>query len=156
MRRPLGGCMVDRRAFITSTIAIATAVAVGNESAAATAPAPAESAVVLVDRSLAGSAALAAAARARGLETFEFTGDLAAVWMRELEPRLRLGPIAIEGYTSASTWFCLDLMARDFGARTLERSVEADAMRFVISQIPGRRAALAPAAVRTQWRERHA
>jgi hypothetical protein len=148
--------MVDRRSFITSTIALATAVAVSNESSAATVLAPGESAVVLVDRSLAGSAELAAAARARGLETFEFTVDVAALWMRELEPRLRAGPIAIEGYTSASTWFCLDLMARDFGARTLERGIETDAMRFVISQTPGRRAALAPAAVRAQWREQHA
>jgi hypothetical protein len=69
---------------------------------------------------------------------------------------LRAGPIVIEGYTSASTWFCLDLMARDFGARTLERSGDTDAMRFVISQIPGRRAALAPAAVRAQWEKQHA
>ena len=156
MRRPLGGCMVDRRSFITSTIAIATAVAVGHDSSADTAPAPGASAVVLVDRSLAGGAQFAAAARARGIETLEFTTDVAAVWMRELEPRLRLGPIAIEGYTSASTWFCLDLMARDFGARTLERSVETSAVRFVISQTPGRRAALAPAAVRAQWEQRHA
>ena len=148
--------MVDRRSFITSTIAIATAVAIGNESPADTALAPGESAVVLIDRSLAGSAQFAAAARARGLATLEFTGDVAAVWMRELEPRLRGGPIAIAGYTSASTWFCLDLMARDFGARTVQRSVESDAMSFVISQTPGRRAALAPAAVRAQWRERHA
>lgn len=148
--------MVDRRSFITSTIALATAVAVGNASSADTALAAGEPAIVLVDRALAGSAELAAAARARGLEPLEFSVDVAAVWMRELEPRLRAGPIVIEGYTSASTWFCLDLMARDFGARTLERSGEADAMRFVISQVPGRRAALAPAAVRAQWEKQHA
>jgi hypothetical protein len=153
--------MVDRRSFITSTVAFATAVAAGNEgrsgesAPAETALAPTEP-VMLVDRSLGGSAAFAAAARARGLVTLEFTADVARVWMRELEPRLRLGPIAIAGYTSAATWFCLDLLARDFGASTVQRTVETDAVSFLISQTPGRRAALAPAAVRAQWRDRHA
>jgi hypothetical protein len=156
--------MVDRRSFITSTIALATAVAVGDErwargGAAASADsvlAPTESTVALVDRSLGGSAAFAAAARTRGLVAFEFTADVARIWMGELEPRLRLGPIAIAGYTSDATWFCLDLLSRDFGASTVQRSLESDAVRFVISQTPGRRAALAPAAVRAQWRSRHA
>ena len=157
--------MVDRRAFITSTIAFATAVAVGNEAAGrskASAPAntarvPTEPAVALVDRSLGGGAAFAAAARARGLRTLEFKGDVAAVWMRELEPRLRLGPIEITGYTRPATWFCIDLLARDFGACTAQRNeIEPDAVSFVISQSPGRRAALAPAAVRAHWSARHA
>ena len=156
--------MVDRRSFITSTIAFATAVAVGNDAQArsiAATPAetrlaPTESGVALVDRSLGGSAAFAVAARARGLGILEFTGDVAAVWMRELEPRLRAGPVAIAGYTSAATWFCLDLLARDFGARTVQRSDETEAVSFVISQSPGRRAALAPAAVRAQWSAQHA
>jgi hypothetical protein len=156
--------MVDRRYFITSSIAVAAAVAVGNETQARTEAgmpaalllAPTESAVVLVDRSLGGSAAFAAAARARGLATLEFTADVARLWMHELEPRLRSGPAAIAGYTSAATWFCLDLLTRDFGARTVQHATEADAVSFVISQTPGRRAALAPAAVRAQWRSRHA
>jgi hypothetical protein len=156
--------MVDRRSFITSTIAFATAVAVGNDgqarakavTPAATLLAPAESGVALLDRSLDGSAEFAAAARARGVVTLEFTVDVARLWMRELEPRLRSGPIGIAGYTSDATWFCLDLLARDFGASTVQRAVENDAVRFVISQTPGRRAALAPAAVRAQWSDRHA
>ena len=156
--------MVDRRSFITSTVALATAVAVGRETEARSTGAtpadaliaPTDSAVALADRSLGGSGAFVAAARARGLTALEFTADVARVWMHELEPRLRSGPIAIAGYTSAGTWFCLDLLARDFGARTVQHAVEADAVRFVISQTPGRRAALAPAAVRAQWRPRHA
>ena len=76
--------------------------------------------------------------------------------MRELEPRLRSGPVAIAGYTSGAAWFCIDLLARDFGALTVQRSEGADAISFVISQTPGRRAALAPAAVRAQWSSRHA
>jgi hypothetical protein len=76
--------------------------------------------------------------------------------MRDIEPRLRAGPVAIAGYTSAATWFCIDLLARDFGARTVQWSDETEAVSFVISQAPGRRAALAPAAVRAQWSARHA
>jgi hypothetical protein len=151
--------MVDRRSFMTSAAAFATAVAVGRASEGrpeASAPAPAEPAIALVDRSLDGSAAFAAAARARGVATVEFTRDVATVWMRELEPRLRLGPAAIAGYTSAATWFCIDFLARDFGACTVQRTEEAEAVSFVISQSPGRRAALAPAAVRAQWSARHA
>ena len=154
--------MVDRRSFITSSVAFATAVAVGNEGRSkASTPAdallaPIEFTVALVDRSLAGSATFAAAARARGLRTLEFTADAASVWMRELEPRLRNGPIAVAGYTSDATWFCLDLLSRDFGARTVQRTADVEAVSFVISQTPGRRAPLAPADVRAQWSTRHA
>ena len=155
--------MVDRRSFITSTVAFATAVAVGEAGARSNAApsgdtllVPTDSAVALVDRYLAGGAAFAAAAHARGLVTLEFTVDVARLWMHELEPRLRTAPTTIAGYTSAATWFCLDLLSRDFGARTVQHAAETDAVRFVISQTPGRRAALAPAAVRAQWRSRHA
>jgi len=156
--------MVDRRSFITSTVAFATAVAVGNDGQARsvagtsvdTLLTPTESGVALVDRSLGGSAEFAAAAHARGLVTLEFTADVARLWMHELEPRLRTGPTTISGYTSAATWFCLDLLSRDFGARTVQHTAESDVVRFVISQTPGRRAALAPAAVRAQWSSRHA
>jgi len=155
--------MVDRRSFITSTIAVATAAAVGYEAGARSVAAPSRDtllapsdSVALVDRYLGGGAAFAAAARARGLVTLEFRGDVARLWMHELEPRLRSQPTTIVGYTSDATWYCLDLLAGDFGARTVQHAVEADAVRFVISQTPGRRAALAPAAVRAQWRSRHA
>ena len=156
--------MIDRRSFITSSIAFATAVAAGTEAegrsagsgAADNVLAPTEPTAALVDRSLRGSAAFAAAARARGLDILEFTADVASIWMRELEPRLRSGPIAITAYTREATWFCLDLLARDFGACTLQRTAEAESVSFVISQTPGRRAALAPADVRAQWSTRHA
>jgi hypothetical protein len=90
------------------------------------------------------------------LPLFEFHGDVATLWMSELAPQLRAGTLAAAGHTSAATLFCLDLLARDFGARTVWRAEVGTAVSFVISQSPGRRAALAPAAVRAQWRERHA
>ncbi len=99
---------------------------------------------------------LAADARAQGLGVVEFSGDVAGVWMRELEPRLRAGPLTIVGHTSAATLFCLDFLARDYGARTVQRAEHGAAVSFVISQRPGRRAALAPAAVRAQWSDSHA
>ena len=73
--------------------------------------------------------------------------------MREFEPRLRAGPLTIVGHTSAATLFCLDFLARDYGARTVQRAEHGAAVSFVISQRPGRRAALAPAAVRAQGRD---
>ena len=144
--------MVDRRSFITSTVALATAVAVGNETEgrsraptpADTVLAPGESAVAIVDRGLGGSVAFAAAARARGVRVLEFRADVAALWMRELEPRLRSGPVVIEGHTRAATQFCLEYLARDYGARTVRRAESDAAVTWALSSSPARRAALAP------------
>lgn len=148
---------MNRRAFAQGFALLAATAAAWPARAALAGRAPfGDSAIALVDRNLAGAAAFARAARERGMIALEFAGDVADLWMRELEPRLRDGPVAIAGHTSAATWFCLDLLARDFGARTVRR-VDADAaVSFVISQHEGRRAALAPAAVRAQWRHSHA
>jgi len=152
--------MVDRRAFLTGTV-FAAAVATWPVRGAASAPTRAavgmpEASVALVDRRLDGSDALAADARAQGFRVVEFSGDVAGAWMRELEPRLRAGSLTIVGHTSAATLFCLDFLARDYGARTVRRAERGAAVSFVISQRPGRRAALAPAAVRAQWSDSHA
>jgi hypothetical protein len=150
--------MIDRRCFIQSSVALGAALATWAASGSSRrSAAPIGSAsIVLVDRHLAGSAEFAADARSRDLDTLEFEGDVGGLWMREIEPRLRAGLVTIVGYTSAATWFCLDLLSRDFGASTVQRTAETDAVRFVISQTPGRRAALAPAAVRAQRSERNA
>jgi hypothetical protein len=152
--------MVDRRAFLTGSV-LAVAVASWPGRGVARAPTrsathASETSIALVDRSLDGSDAVVAQARARGLPVVEFAGDVAGVWMRELEPRLRAGPLTIAGHTSAATLFCLDLLARDYGARTVRRAERGAAVSFVISQRLGRRAALAPAAVRAQWSDSHA
>jgi hypothetical protein len=148
---------LNRRNFAQGVALLAaTAAAWPARAARAVCGATAHPTIAIVDRSLAGGAAFARSARERGLRTLEFAGDVAVLWMRELEPRLRAGPIAIEGHTSAATLFCLDLLARDFGARTLLSADAGAAVDFVISQFPGRRAALVPAAVRAQWRHPHA
>jgi len=152
--------MVDRRAFLTGSVFAAATVATWAARGAASTPKAATAAgspsIALVDRSLAGGDRVAADARAQGLGVVEFSGDVAGVWMRELEPRLRAGPLTIVGHASAATLFCLDFLARDYGARTVQRAEHGAAVSFVISQRPGRRAALAPAAVRAQWSDSHA
>jgi len=150
--------MVDRRSFLKSNIALAGVLLGGplcrsaetRTSTAATAWPP-ETALAIVDRQLDEAEAFISDTRRNGLRALEFEGDVAGLWMRELEPRLRSGPVAIAGYTSAATLFCLDFLARDFGARTVRRVDAGGAVTFVISQRLGRRAVLAPAAVRAQW-----
>jgi hypothetical protein len=149
--------MVDRRRFMQSSLAFYAALAAWEASGSSRrAAAPIGSAsIVLVDRYLAGSTGFAADARLRDLDTLEFAGDVGGLWMREIEPRLRAGPVTIAGYTSAATLFCLDLLARDYGARTVER-VGAVAVSWIIASTPGRCAPLAPAAVRLGSRRLHA
>ena len=148
---------MNRRDFAQGVALLAASAAAWPALSAHAALAPfGEPTIAIADRTLRGSAAFARSARARGMLTLEFLGDVADLWMRELEPRLRNGPVAIAGHTSAATQFCLDLLARDFGARTVQRADLGAAVSFVISQLPGRRAALAPAAVRAQWRHPHA
>ena len=71
--------------------------------------------------------------------------DVAALWMNEIEPRLRLGPVAIAGLTGAATLFCLDLLARDYGAHVVQRNAaEPDAVSWMIATHTERKAPLAP------------
>jgi hypothetical protein len=100
---------------------------------------------VIVDRALAESAAFAAEAIAAGHTTRLFDRDVAALWMNEIEPRLRLGPVAIAGLTGAATLFCLDFLARDYGAHVVQRNAtELDAVSWMIATHAERRAPLAP------------
>jgi hypothetical protein len=138
--------LIDRRSFVRHGVALAAAGAAWRwpEAAAATAPAPDAALIAIVDRSSSGCEAFAAAARARGVRVLEFSADVAALWMRELEPRLRSGPVVIEGHTSAPTQFCLEFLARDYGARLVHRAEAATAVTWTLSSSPARRAALAP------------
>jgi hypothetical protein len=143
--------MVSRRAVIEGGLALAAGLKAWPARAArahdgdaprSTEPVtPAPHRVALVDRGVAGSAAFAAAARARGLRLFEFTSDVAHVWMRELEPRLRVRPLEILGHTSPATSFCLELLARDYGAGAAQ---PLGASTWLIATDPTRRAPLAP------------
>ncbi|HET7607158.1 MAG TPA: hypothetical protein VFL84_00655 [Gammaproteobacteria bacterium] len=135
--------MIDRRRFMQSSVALGAAVATWSASGAETSAGGAPR-IVVVDRQLAGSAAFLFERRSRGLAAFEFAGDPAALWMRELEPRLRSGALVIEGYTSAATAFCLEYLARDYGASAVRREEAAGTVTWILSSSPARRAALAP------------
>ena len=137
---------MDRRVFLQGSLGVA-ALLLGTARAAAASkgggPVEAPDAVI-VDRGLLGSRAFAADARARGLVPLEFSSDAGAVWMHALEPRLRSGPATIDGYTSGATLFCLELLARDYGARVVGRSETPDGVAWTLSSSPMQRAALAP------------
>jgi hypothetical protein len=139
--------MIDRRVFIYGAAGVAAAF-VGVPPSAGARPAAGPSGVapdvILVDRHLEGSGSFAAAARVRGIALHEFASDVAGVWMREIEPRLRTGSVAIEGYTSAATLFCLELLARDYGARVVRRDDSPAGVHWIVSSTPIRRAPLAP------------
>jgi hypothetical protein len=142
---PRGGCVVDRRSFLrTSLVLPAALIAPPAHSALFEWPSSVGVSLALVDRGLEGSEALTARAGARGLRALSFAGDVAGLWMSELEPCFRSGPTVIEGYTSPATLFCLDLLARDYGARTVRRHDVGSAVAWVLSSSPPRRAPLAP------------
>jgi hypothetical protein len=141
--------VIDRRIFMRQGIELAAAGAAWRWVATASA-APAFDApiVAVLDRDVESGEAFVAAARARGVRVLEFTSDVAALWMSELAPRLRAGPVVIEGHTSIATQFCLDFLARDYGARTTHRAENAATVTWILSSSPARRAALAPIASR--------
>jgi hypothetical protein len=151
--------MITRRFFMTCGVALAAAAAAWPARRSATAPTSTDAGdraplgsrrrgpgtvIALVDRLLDGSGSFAAYARAGGLRVHEFASDAGGVWMTELEPRLRLGAVAIEGYTSAATLFCLELLARDYGARVVRRGAGAAGVTWLLSSNPMQRAPLAP------------
>ena len=138
--------MVNRRDFVAGSAALA---AVGTlpfaRSLAAGAQAvPAGAQLVIVDGVLPDAPAFAAQSVAAGYDTRLFDRDVGALWMNEIEPRLRAGPVAIAGLTGAATLFCLDVLARDYGAHIVERNAVSDGVSWTIATHPERRAPLAP------------
>lgn len=141
--------MVNRRDFVAGSAALAAlgAVPFARSLAAGqrTETAPRAAQLVIVDRALPGAAAFAAQSIAAGYDTRLFDRDVGALWMNEIEPRLRLGPVALAGLTGAATLFCLDVLARDYGAHVVQRNAAApDSVSWTIVTHPERRAPLAP------------
>ena len=150
--------MTNRRTFIRNGASLATLVALPVHLALG---APhrsqlGDASLALADGTLETSAAFAAAAHAAGVPVHRFSRDVAALWMSAIEPALSAGAVTIAGHTSAATLFCLDLLARDYGARVVRRVDEGSAVTWIISSNPGRRAPLAPAAVRASRSAAHA
>ena len=80
------------------------------------------------DQRFAAARAFAAKARGRGWMVRAIAGDVTDLWFDELAPRWKEGPAAIAGVTTAASLFCLDLLARDAGMRTLARSEGEDGL----------------------------
>jgi len=141
--------MINRRDFVAGSTALAalTAAPFGRSRAASatTEWVQSNARLVIVDRALPDASAFAKKAIAAGYDTRLFDRDVGALWMNEIEPRLRSGPVAIAGLTGAATLFCLDLLARDYGAHVVRRNAaESDAVIWMIATHPERRAPLAP------------
>jgi hypothetical protein len=141
--------MVNRRNFVAGSAALTALATVPFARSRAAGPrterVPSAAQLVIVDRAVPDSSAFAADAIAAGHDTRLFDRDVGALWMNEIEPRLRSGPVAIAGFTGAATLFCLDLLARDYGAHVVQRSAaEPDAVSWMIATNAERRAPLAP------------
>jgi hypothetical protein len=74
-------------------------------------------AIWVIDDQLPDAPAIAARAQVSTSAIYRFSSDPGRIWMHDLAPRLRTTPVAISGYTSASTLFCLHYLARDFGLK---------------------------------------
>lgn len=76
---------------------------------------------VVFDRNVAGAAAFADAVAALGHPVEAVGADVGRLWRDAIEPRLRVKPAAIAGLTAGAPLFCLELLARDYGLRTVYR-----------------------------------
>ncbi len=138
--------MFNRRHFVAGSAALAALAAVPfARSHARTQRVPSAAQLVIVDRALPDASAFAAESIAAGYDTRLFDRDVGALWMNEIEPRLRASPVAIAGLTNAATLFCLDFLARDYGAHVVQRNQAAsDTVGWVIATHAERKAPLAP------------
>jgi len=105
--------MLSRRALI-GNLCVTSALSGLPISAAFAAPSW-RPMVAIVDKLLPGAPDMAARYRGARTEVQQFAGDPGKLWLQTIEPQLRAEPAAIAGYTSASTLFCLQYLARDYG-----------------------------------------
>jgi hypothetical protein len=61
--------------------------------------------------------AFAAGAAERRIPTAAIRGDITNLFFYDLDLRWKQGPVLLAGYTTPSSLFCLDLLARDRGMR---------------------------------------
>lgn len=104
--------LLNRRDLVRNGLALSAIAALAPRLAAARC-APAD--IWVVDRQLPAAALLLAATGSNATPAIGFTADPGPAWMYTLEPQLRRDPVAIGGYTTASTLFCLHYLARDYG-----------------------------------------
>ena len=69
------------------------------------------------DERFAEARAFAAAAAERRIPAAAIRGDITRLFFDDLDLRWKRGPVRLAGYTTPSSLFCLDLLARDRGMR---------------------------------------
>jgi hypothetical protein len=76
---------------------------------------------VIFDRTLHAGLAFGVAAERSGMHVDAVGADLGSYWMRTLEPLLKRAPLTLAGLTAGAPLFCLELLCRDYGLRTVYR-----------------------------------
>lgn len=71
--------------------------------------------LALVDLALSDGRRMLARFAENDLTVLGFEADVGRRWVDVVEPQLRLNPVAITGFSSASTLFCLQYLSRDYG-----------------------------------------
>jgi hypothetical protein len=75
-------------------------------------------------------------AQRRGIPAYAVPPDAGALWMNQIEPRLKRGPGALAGVTTLASQFCLELLARDYGMGLVYRArhaMEGGPIRHIIT-----------------------
>jgi hypothetical protein len=75
----------------------------------------------MFDRTLAEGLAFGASSENRGARVDAVDSDLGSFWMNTLEPALKEGPLTLAGLTAGAPLFCVELLCRDYGLRTVYR-----------------------------------
>jgi hypothetical protein len=119
--------VANRRQFLSTGIAVSGLAALPYHRVLAHPALPAAHAsLVIADRTLSESTAfLAAATQVRDDSTIirAFAGDLAGVWLRDIEPRLRGGAaLTLTGLTGAGVLFCIETLGRNYGLGIVYRA----------------------------------
>lgn len=150
--------MTNRREFVRGSLALSTLGAVGFKSALASAAAEGPTAaannlLAIADRSFVASAEFAAETTRQGVDARGFDGDVGGLWLREIEPALRAGGVAIVGLSGAGVLFCLETMARSYGLAPVFRAERPQSggagwarvtTRHALAAVAGGAAMLAP------------
>jgi hypothetical protein len=76
---------------------------------------------VIFDRTLSEGLAFGAAAELGGAHVDAVGPDLGSFWMNTLEPLLKREPLTLAGLTAGAPLFCLELLCRNYGLRTVYR-----------------------------------
>lgn len=122
---------INRRALLQSGVAVSTASLVPDLVAASVSDrrlSPEHGALgqgalerFIVDVRFTDAIDAGRAARARGIEISEVTGDMTRLWYGDLNLRWKDGPMTLAGVTAEDSLFVLGTLAPDFRMRVVQR-----------------------------------